>query len=250
MRGGQDVDPNDFLARSTVILLRKTAVCSGVVLGPHVVLTAAHCVSKNPDGGLEMAPNEKLVIIPGNIIPEKLARADVRFVKGAEVAVHPQYSGQLNNGKFIGKLNDIAFIFVKDGLPASLIANHLLWEPSSLKRDMKVQIAGFGQSEADKVKNSMILRQLDVAILSPFIKGPEQIMLQILDPLTGIVKGDSGGPAFFMNGEIPIVFGVASFGEVLAANEGAGAVAYEPLFKHLNWIRATATSFGVGSEVK
>lgn len=252
IRSGTPVMPSESLYQSAVIILRSNpkSVCSGFVLSAHFVLTAAHCISKDPDNPLAMKDTDKLAIFPGNILNEKIDRSRIRIITGADTIVHPEYSGLLHDGKLKGNFNDIALIHIKNGLPSDLIPAQIQWNISNLYKGKKAYVAGFGQTESDKDSQIMMLRILEVGVVDPFVKELEQTIMQPIYSLSGIVKGDSGGPAFLMDGNTPTVFGVASFGNLSTLSKGSTLFAYEPLSKHWIWIQKVAQELGLAGEIR
>lgn len=157
----------------------QVGICSGIVLAPDVVLTAAHCASghvrwRGQDGAM-------LSAVP------------------AEIAVHPDYrpdSGDIRQAPV-----DLALLHWNGRLPES-------YEPSLLsadapERNEAVTISGFGEAVPGQSESAGLLRSGAVKIVDLWLADGVALWVAADTPV-GACKGDSGG-AVTRNGKVVAV---------------------------------------------
>ena len=166
-------------ARHTVMVLKRqsggASFCSGAVVAPRVVLTAAHCVR----GARGIA-----IYVPGTGQPKlHVART---------IAVHPRYVA--NAIKSRKRSIDLALVRIDDNLPAN-ISPAALSASRTIKTGNTFRIAGFGLRREGVEKSAGTLRTATLTVRRPLSN-----ILLWLRPLRGTIggacTGDSGGPVF------------------------------------------------------
>jgi hypothetical protein len=180
------------LARTSVMVLSsRGGVCTGVVIAPDVVLTAAHCVTaadafrvhfRDPDG-------EPVMIEP-------IARA-----------LHPGFDPKAIAAR--RRSIDLALLRIPDALPERFESAVL--SSAAPPRDAEITVGGYGLAREGAPKSMGTFRSAPLRAAEPF--GPSRILVWAEGSTgTGACQGDSGGP-LFLDGR---VFAVTSW------SEGAG----------------------------
>lgn len=234
--GGKDMTGSEAYAPHVVGVYDAGmgAICTGSILSPSIVVTAAHCVESE-------ASNLRLVF--GN---DFNSRAIV--IRGIDaVQVSPLWPFRQNAPTNTG---DIALIRFSGGLPAGYKPIRFLTDTSKLSDGMTVTLAGFGASEVVQVRDprsgSMMsdhqgsgkLRYTDTTIVSAAFTKSEFVTDSSKG--RGACHGDSGGPAFVTVDNELVVTGVTSRSVDDPGDTCAVGAAYTSIPFYAKWIVQTA----------
>jgi len=184
---GADVDTADP-AVVALVFSTDAVFCSGTLVSPRVVLTAAHCID---DG----SPDPNFAVYFG---PDVASQEGYR-VGVADKRKHPMWNGDLAGGHDTGVL--LLAVAQAPQLPIPLnrsdIAQHL---------GADYRVAGFGIHDA-------ITRELDgkkrTGVMS--IARLQGDYLEAEDPDTIVCQGDSGGPGFLTLDGVEYIAGTHSY---------------------------------------
>jgi hypothetical protein len=185
--GGREDGP---AARSTLMVLNaRGGVCTGIVLTPRVVLTAAHCAA----GGAEMRVHWR-------------EGGEPVLVPPAAVELHPEFvAGAIQSRR---RSIDLALVRLPNPLPGRFAAAELVDGPLP-RAGSTITLAGYGVAQEGEARSTGTYRSASLTAVEPY--GPGRILLWAADP-TGAGKrpgasacqGDSGGPMVSENGIVAV----------------------------------------------
>lgn len=202
--------------------------CSGVLIAPDVVLTAAHCVPADA--------TTKVVAYDAQRQPKLL---DVR-----RVASHPRYNSRgIANHRASA---DVALLQLAAPMAGKSPA------PLGIPREpivagARFTIAGIGVTRLGDGKSGGTARAATLIATGR----PGTLQIRLVDPATnntreglGACTGDSGGPVFENQGGHSVVIGVISWSTGANNVAGCGGLSgVTPLTLYRDWIDRTAQSW-------
>ncbi|TPV94661.1 MAG: S1 family peptidase [Myxococcales bacterium FL481] len=214
--GGEPVADGEFLPVVGVYVqhANKTELCTGTMLSPTVVLTAAHCLARLDDN----SP-------PVNVFAGTSSSALEAQSEALRYAIHPQYCLP---DDCVDDNYDIAYIILADGMDVGTI------EPITNQHDYdrliaagaSVTLVGYGSTESGEIGTK---HKVTTAITKFSETGKE---FYAGGDGKDSCHGDSGGPALVQSGGAWKLAGVLSRGY----DCGQGGV-YGVPFPVLCWLR-------------
>jgi secreted trypsin-like serine protease len=191
--GGQTDDGDQGVVAIYIQMKDGEALCSGEIIAPTVVLTAAHCVAPS-----EIGRDAKFLVYPGTDIHDA-KKAD--WLDVADTAYDTKFSGQQpEHGHDIGVVLLSKPTHIR---PIPVNVDALAHQDIG----QSIRIVGFGLDDPKHQGGAGVRRQT-ITTLSDY----DETLLQIGDEKRDICNGDSGGPALMdFQGEERIV-GISSFG--------------------------------------
>jgi secreted trypsin-like serine protease len=213
---------NQAVARHVVLILGEHSLCTGVVIAPDLVLTAAHCVLENG--------KYRLVTFEGR-------RPSVKDV--ARVVPHPQFSLRVD-------APDIALVKLATSPSPKLIPAAFSDRRAPPTVGERFLVAGFGVATQGERKTAGTLRAATLVATDR----PNSQQLSLVDPKKlgesaglGVCNGDSGGPVFDERDRALV--GIVSWTGRADGEPVCGFVSgVIPLARYRYWILDTAGQLG------
>src|SRR5262249_4815367 len=164
-------------------------LCTGVVVSPHVILTAAHCV-----------PDQVAMKVYGGY---NLIAATVNdFLPVAATFAHPSFVASNPQPGY-----HLRAVVLRD--PYAAAAPQPMHRTALVTAELgsDVRVVGYGVSNATTQQGAGVRRTTVVGL-----DGFDGLLVHLGDASHGTCNGDSGGPAFLSLGGRDVIIGVPSFG--------------------------------------
>jgi secreted trypsin-like serine protease len=219
---GKAVTKKNENAHSIVAIVAEKnggqSLCTGSIVAPEVILTAAHCVEGSP---------QKLHLVFGLNIQKANKKNDTR--EADKFIIHPNWGRHLPSGE-----SDLALIHFKGALPEGYSPVKLADDNFKLKIGQKVLMIGYGVTDGQSENGSGKLRQTNSLILE------EHSLTEMVTDgqKSSVCFGDSGGPAFVKVSKEYIQWGVASSVTNKSCDE---ASIHTEVMKYETWIKSSIT---------
>jgi hypothetical protein len=229
---GGGVPTTDGVGRSVVTIVGSRGnFCTGALISPKVVLTAAHCVQPGAD--------YKIVEYGADRQPKL---QDVR-----SVAIHPAF--KMDAMLAHRATADVALLQL--AAPAMAKTPSLLGMPDiPIVVGSRFTIAGIGVTVRGDGKSGGTIRVAGLVATGK----PGTLQIRLVDPVgqgtregMGACTGDSGGPVFEDKPDGPIIIGVVSWSTGPNGSAGCGGMTgVTPLTLYRDWLLQTARQWGAG----
>ncbi len=229
--GAGPADP--ALAASVVTIIGSRATfCTGALIAPGIVLTAAHCVAARAD--------YKLVTYD--------AMREPRLIDVRRVAVHPHFRAHsIANHRATA---DIALLQIDSAaaLRATALAIGAPLRP--ITAGQRFTVVGVGVAAPGDGRTGGVAR---VATLTATGR-PGTLQIRLVDPAgnntrpaLGACTGDSGAPTFQAQNGKGVIVGVVSWSTGANNTAGCGGLTgVTPLSLYHDWIAATVRTWSAG----
>jgi secreted trypsin-like serine protease len=223
--------PAENIARAIVTVIgSRGTFCSGALIAPNLVLSAAHCITPGTA--------YKLVLYDAQRQPQLL---DIK-----RVATHPQFSAQSILAHRASA--DVALLQLAEPIPNSKMAAPLGVPAVPISAGNRFLVAGIGVSKRGDGKSGGTVRSASLVATDR----PGNLQIRLVDPATGNTRaglgactGDSGAPVFEEQNGRAVIVGVVSWSTGPNNSDGCGGLTgVTPLSLYKSWITETALKLG------
>jgi hypothetical protein len=227
--GGREAAPD--IARHVVMLSTQQSFCSAVVLGPRLLLTAAHCV--------DQAGEVRVLFFTK-------AREPILTPIGT-IALHPKFNPQAYRKRQF--TIDVALVTLPEPLPPAFEPLPLPAAGEDGVMSARYRIAGYGLAARGDGRTGGVLREAILRGVPP--ASDVQLRLEhAAGALVGACQGDSGGPVIRVSDAAgaasePVLVGLLASARGAEDTRGCGGrTGVALLGPALDWIRQKAADLG------
>ena len=226
---GGGAAPSDGVGRAIVTIVGSRGnFCTGSVIAPKLVLTAAHCVQPGADY---------------RIVDYSSGQPALQNVKS--VAIHPAF--KMDAMLAHRATADVALLQLEQ--PAKGKAPAIVGMPDiPITVGGRFTIAGIGVTVRGDGKSGGTIRVAGLVATGK----PGTLQIRLVDPVgqgvrdgLGACTGDSGGPVFEDKQGAPVIIGVVSWSTGPNGAAGCGGMTgVTPLTLYRDWVLQTARQWG------
>jgi len=202
IRSGSPADAGAVLLIFQDAAGTEQKTCSGTVIAPHVVLTAAHCLHEDVLGE---DLTEAWVFVGADVWGPEGEDGD-NFYPVVARAIEPSFDLDetiADQGRGAPDLGLVATDIALPIAPAILRRSPLAWDLAGTS----VRIVGYGRTDPADLDSTGARREAAVTVTDVI----EGTVIVDGEETTGMCEGDSGGPLYLLVGDVEVLAGVASF---------------------------------------
>ncbi len=222
--GGVPAATSDYPSTVAVTDPSGDPFCSGTLVAPTVVVTAAHCIkSGNPSN---------VRVVHGHAVPSQAPASERRMVSSA--VPHPDYAPFAPTDAYgLGPLHDIGVLVLEEAIPNAVVAPILPIDSvdAILTPNRPMHIVGFGINDTQTQASGELYKAL-----TPHIRHVPTELLGGRPGEPDACFGDSGGPAYVVNDNTLWLVGATSRAWEHASEPCGHATVYTLVSYYAKWI--------------
>ncbi|HNS97622.1 MAG TPA: trypsin-like serine protease [Polyangiaceae bacterium] len=240
--GGVPAEVGDY--PSTVSLMMKQggkweSGCTGTLVAPTVVITAAHCLEDW--WGTPLSINE-IRIVYGYTNPQTAPSSELRTL--ASLHPHPNYAPNAStDSDGLGKTNDIGVVVLNEpianGVTTPILPENMV--DSVLVPGSQVHVVGYGINNINTWASGILYKAI-----TPYIRHISWEMLAGSPGNPDSCNGDSGGPAYMEVGGALYLVGVTSRAWKKSQKMCGDGGIYTIASAHLTWLEGVVGNLDAG----
>lgn len=233
--GGVPAQPSDYPSTVAVTNVSGDPFCSGTLIAPSVVVTAAHCVEKRSPSSMR--------VVYGHTVPEQAPASERRIV--TQAVAHPHYNTNAPVDAYgLGPMHDIGVLILQDPIENGIVAPVLpnAQVDAVLYPNRTLHIAGYGIYNTASQASGVLYKGL-----TPHIR---HVPTELLGGRSGepdACFGDSGGPAYVVDQNTLWLVGATSRAWEHAVTPCGHATVYTLVSPYVDWIETVAGPLSGGN---
>lgn len=229
--GGEPAALGDYPSTVALVDPSGNSFCSGTLVSPTLVVTAAHCLEDW--GGNVISPSEVRVVY-GYLTPKSAPSSERRAV--ASVHKHPQYQPYAStDSDGMGHTNDIGALVLQAPIDNGIVAPILpaVDVEAELTPGREVHIAGYGIYNYNQQKDGTLYKAI-----TPHVRHIQWEMLAGQPGEPDTCNGDSGGPAYLVVNGALFLTGITSRAWAKSTEPCGDGGIYTIASEYVSWLES------------